>query len=219
MGLHATPTRMRRSKPREIALTQGRNLFAEGHGAQLKELLLSKYNDPIAGIIGCHLLLQAAARHKSESIDAELFDTAVTKLRELVGEDNPDVEALSLKCAKKGLRATRPFTVPPMFSPSWTLVAQASYDRPQLVPFELWERVHASAEFGPLFVWAVDQKTKSAHARQLSDWMGKYAVNIRRRRSAALPPPLPKAAREAGRRMRLPAVATTALWHDREASQ
>ena len=201
-----------------MALSQGRNLFAEGRGPQLQELLLGKYTDPIAGIIGCHLLLRALVAGQSDPAQKEIYDTAVANLRGLVGPDHPDIEALSLKCADAKLRATRPFTVPPMFSHSWQLITEASYERPELVPLELWQRVHAAANIGPFFVWAVDKKTKAAHARQLTHWIGEYAAGGRQRRSASSSRPLPKAAREDGRRMQVPAAATTALWRDHAVS-
>lgn len=75
-------------------------------------------------------------------------DTAVTNLRELVGRDHPDVEALSLRCANAQLRAARPVTMPPTFSHSWQLVTEASYEWPELVPIELWQRVHAAVSIG-----------------------------------------------------------------------
>ncbi|MET0828273.1 MAG: caspase family protein [Microbacterium sp.] len=194
-----------------MALSQSRNLFAEGRGTQLQALLLEKYNDPVAGIIGCHLLLRALVPQPDPALQTS-YDQAVANLRSLVGPDQPDVEALSLKCADESLRATRPFTVPPMFSHSWQLITDASYGRPELVPLELWQRVHATGNVGPFFVWAVDKKTKAAHAAQLSEWIAKYAAPGTARRRPASARALPKAAREDARRMQVPAAATTALW-------
>ena len=199
-----------------LALTQGRNLFAEGRGAQLRDLLLSKYDDPVAGIIGCHLLLRAEAAGLSDPASRDRFDTAVANLRGLVGPDHPDVEALSLACAEESLRATRVFTAPPMFSHSWQLITQTSYRQPDLVPLQLWQRVHAAANIGPFFIWAVDKVTKAAHAQQLSLWIGAYAPRGKRRALTSRPP---QAAREDGRRMQVPAAATAALWTDLAASR
>ena len=200
-----------------MALSQGRNLFAEGRGTQLQSLLLEKYNDPVAGIIGCHLLLRALASQPDPALQAT-YDHAVANLRGLVGPDQPDVEALSLKCADQKLRATRPFTVPPMFSSSWQLVTEASYDRPELVPLDLWQRVHAAGNVGPFFVWAVDKKTKAAHAGQLTEWIGKYTAPDASRGRSPSRRALPKAARDDARRMQVPAAATMALWRERTGS-
>jgi Caspase domain len=158
-----------------LALTQGRNLFAEGRGVQLAELLLAKFADPIAGIIGGHLLLRAMGEAEPDPARIEQFDAAVANLRSLVGPDHPDVEALSLRCTDLGLRTTRQFTAPPMFRHSWQLVTEASYQRPELVPAGLWQRVHASVALGGFFVWAADEQTRTAHAGQLSRWISQYA--------------------------------------------
>jgi len=160
-----------------LALTQGRNLFGEGHGAQLTDLLLGKFTDPIAGIIGGHLLLQAMDTSQPDPGRAKQLDLVVSNLRSLLGPDHPDVEALSLRCTGEALRATRPFTAPPMFRHSWQLITAASYERPELVPTELWQRVHASAALGAFFVWAADERTRAAHAAQLSRWISQYADN------------------------------------------
>ena len=189
-----------------MALTQGRDLFGEGRGAQLQELLLHDYDDPIAGIIGGHLLLRAIA--SSPDVDPARgiqFDAVVTNLRGLVGLEHPDVEALSLRCTGAALRGTRQFTVPPMFIHSWQLITDASYESPELVPIELWQRVHASANVGPFFVWAADGDTRDAHAQQLSRWISEF--------------PLPAAARESARRLSVPAAAATVLWADRSVPQ
>jgi Caspase domain len=158
-----------------LALTQGRNLFGEGHGAQLTDLLLTKFADPIAGIIGGHLLLQAMDMGQPDAARAQQLDSVVANLRSLVGLYHPDVEALSLRCTDKALRTSRPFTAPPMFRHSWQLITEASYERPELIPVELWQRVHASAALGAFFVWAADERTRAAHAAQLSRWISQYA--------------------------------------------
>jgi hypothetical protein len=232
-----------------LALTQGRNLFAEGRGAQLAELLLAKLADPIAGIIGGHLLLRAMEEAQPDLVRTEQFDAAVTNLRSLVGPDHPDVEALSLRCTNAGLRTTRQFTAPPMFRHSWQLVTQASYQRPELVPTELWQRVHASVALGTFFVWAADGETRAAHAAQLSHWMSQYAESggaqaaadsakqsasreraVTRGAEPAAAEPLvaptgapatviPEQARDAAYRLHVPAAAAAELWAEREVSQ
>jgi len=199
-----------------MALGQGRDLFAEGRGTDLQSLLLEKYEDPVAGIIGGHLLLRSLASRPDQDL-ARKLEQVVGNLRGLVGHDHPDVEALSLKCADKSLRRDRPFTDPPMFGHSWQLIAEASYRDRELVPIDLWQRVHATAGTGPLLVWAADKKTKAAHAGQLDEWIGTYDGKAPHRRGArATTRALPKAALQDGLRMQMPAVAATALWKQRE---
>jgi Caspase domain len=170
-----------------IALAQGRNLFAEGRGADLQNLLLRKCDDPIGGIIGCHLLLVAMdANGVVDPARTELFDIAVRNLRRLVGPDHPDVAALSLRASDPELRFPGPFTAPPMFARSWQLMTDASYDRPDLIPAALWDRVHASIALGPFLVWAADEQSRALHAEQLTQWAGRYAAA-----TAATPAPHP----------------------------
>jgi hypothetical protein len=223
-----------------IALAQGRNLFGEGRGADLQDVLLRKCDDPIGGIIGCHLLLLAMdANGVVDAARAELFDTALRNLRRLVGPDHPDVAALSLRATDPGLVFAGPFTAPPMFARSWQLITDASYDRPGLVPAELWDRVHASIALGPFLVWSVDEQSRALHAEQLAQWAKRYAAEP----PAAAPPaaaaapappspaagldlapapaaaapagpapePLPEAAREAARQAHIPAAAAAGL--------
>jgi hypothetical protein len=192
-----------------IALAQGRNLFGEGRGADLQDLLLRRCDDPIGGIIGCHLLLLAMdANGVVDAGRAKLFDTAVRNLRRLVGPDHPDVAALSLRATDPTLAPTGPFTAPPMFARSWQLMTDASYDRPDLVPVELWDRVHATVVLGPFLVWSVDPQTRAFHAEQLTQWAGRFPAGPRSRGTA----PLPEAAREAARQAHIPAAAAAGLW-------
>jgi len=184
-----------------LALIHDRNLFEDGRGGELSTLLLTEYTDPIGGIIGAHLLLNAGAARGGQ------FDSAVKRLRELVGPKHPDVEALSLQCTDVGLRTSRPFTAPPMFRHSWQLITQASYQRAQLVPMKLWERVRASVGLGATFVWATDKPSRAAHDAQLSHWILQYPE-----------PPIPDEVLDAASRMQVPAGAAVRLWAQREAA-
>jgi hypothetical protein len=176
----------------------------------------------------------------TESGRAGVFDQAVTRLRGLLTDEHPDVQALSLRCADPALRATRPFVAPPMFSAGWQLVVAASYDRPGLVPAETWARVHASTRIGPLFVWAADEATRQAHEGQLRAWIDGYGATggsvpsrtdgPARSRAAAVPgsgaaqlpgprrsgqQAVPSALRDAARGLGIPATAATGLWEAR----
>jgi hypothetical protein len=222
-GVRRTPDQDAAVEGARMALTQGRNLFADGRGAQLAELLLAEFADPIAGIIGGHLLLQAMDEAQADPVRTEQFESAVINLRSLVGSDHPDVEALSLRCTNVSLRTTRPFVVPPMFRHSWQLITAASYQRPELVPAELWRRVHASLALGAFFVWATDEPTRTAHADQLSRWISQYAgsgaVSAAAAEGARETTPLPQAAREGAHRLQVPADAATALWREQQNPQ
>jgi hypothetical protein len=188
----------------------------------------------VAGIIGCHLLLRAMATDGS-GFDPQRYDEAVRRLRALVGTDHPDVEALSLRCADPALRTGRHLVHPPMFADGWRLLIEASYNRPELVPPELGRRVQAASRLGPLLVWAADDDTRAAHADLLSEWINQYAVADAGTRESAGPPrsaapsarmpqaasamadaaQVPRAAREAGRRLQVPSTVVGELWEGR----
>jgi hypothetical protein len=138
---------------------------------------------------------------------AELFDTAVRTLGHLVGPDHPDVAALSLRATDPELVPAGPFTAPPMFARGWQLMTDASYDRPDLIPAELWDRVHASIALGPFLVWAVDEQSRALHADQLAQWVKRYSAEPRSRG----PEPMPETARAAARQAHIPAAAAAGL--------
>ncbi|MET1085908.1 MAG: caspase family protein [Arthrobacter sp.] len=206
-----------------IAFAQGRNLLGGARGTKLQKLLLEEFDDPIAGIIGGHLLLigMDAATEPDPALD-EVFTAAVARLRGLVRTWHPDVEALALRCVDPAARPDKPFTAPPMFNRSWQLIVEASYDNPDLVPASLWSRVHANRSIGPYFAWAIDEASRSAHAQQLAQWKAAYgprSTGSRRRPPAAMPGPaggsvrkVPERLREDARRLRIPAVAAEDIW-------
>ncbi|MGY1709851.1 caspase family protein [Geodermatophilus sp. SYSU D00758] len=223
-----------------LALAQGRDLFAEGRGDELRQALLAGYEDPVAGIIGCHLLLRAMAhgRGGGGADPQDTFDRAVRGLGGVRAGEHPDVAALSLRCADRDLRTREPLSAPPVFLDSWRLVVEASYIRPDLVPADLWRRVHASTRIGPFFVWAVDEQRRSAHAHQLQDWVSAcrdaepappvvaravVAEAVRPQSSVAPRMPVhpvaavPTGVQEAARRVGIPATAAADLWGARPA--
>lgn len=158
-----------------IALTQGRNPLRRSNAEKLERLLLETYDDPIATIIGGYLLLHAAAVQELDPHRIARFDEAVTRLREILGFEHPDVEVLSLRCADPWLRHHGPIATPPIFKAGWKLLTDASYEDPGLIPDELWKRIHATTSLGPFLAWAVDDDSKLTHSRQLDQWLTPYA--------------------------------------------
>ena len=138
---------------------------------ELEEILVRNFQNPIAGILGGHLLLQEERRRPNPSSKLNLLDGVVTNLRALVGDDHPDVEALSLHCPAASLRARKPFRQPPLFARSWELIVEASQTQPELLPIELWERVRAVVPVSGYFVWGYDEKSKQARSKQLKSWL------------------------------------------------
>lgn len=222
-----------------LALVHGRDVFSGGQGEELRRVLLEDHPDPIAAVIGCHLLLRSMAAGRWSGVAfVPAFDAAVVRLRGLVGTGHPDVEALSLRCTDPELRTTAPFGAPPSFTASWQLIVEASYEQPDLLPEDVWERLHASTRLGPFLVWAVDEKSRSAHVAQLQEWLAHYESSTPPREAATwsgwsgtsfaapvaagalaagfLPPPremsVPAEVREAARRLGIPATAAAGLW-------
>jgi hypothetical protein len=173
-----------------IALADARKILSD----KMRELLVTRFDDPIAGILGGHLLLIEAESNPDFKLDAGLeeLDEVIVKLRKLAGNAHPDVESLSQCCRRQELRGTAPLSSPPVFVRSWQLAVAASRaDRP-LISFSLWERVRAVTSLAPYFVWAVDRKSRSSHADML---LGQLAD------AARVPEPMAKskiADREAG---------------------
>jgi hypothetical protein len=139
---------------------------------ELETLLLGKFENPMAGILGAHLLLlEEERRPGGPSRRFKMLDEVIGNLRRLVGDSHPDVEALSLRCPTSSLRAAKPFRMPPIFDRSWRLIVEASQTHPELLPDELWNRVHASIPVSGYLLWCSDQKSKEAHQRQLAKWV------------------------------------------------
>jgi hypothetical protein len=117
----------------------------------LTDLLLSKSENPLAGIIGGHLLVMEQKHGFRNRLD--LLNSVIPHLRGLVGDEHPDVEALSLACPDSPLRATRPILGAPLFERSWRMIANASHANAALVSQSLWQQVHAVVAMPPYFRW------------------------------------------------------------------
>ena len=91
---------------------------------ELREMLREKFESPMLGIYGAHLLLM------EDELNRDLFSTVIENLRGLLGT-HPDVEALALYLDPTGSRDT--FEMPPMLSRSWRHVLQASLENGDVV--------------------------------------------------------------------------------------
>ncbi len=110
-----------------LGLIQGRATLRPD---DLRSMLWAKFENPMLGIYGAHLLMQDGER------DMDLLHEVVGNLESLLG-GHPDVAALRLALTRhdgqavpSGLR----FDTPPMLVRGWQLVVEASLDRPDLVP-------------------------------------------------------------------------------------
>lgn len=148
--------------PTDLMIDQARVALADERlvlGGELDDLLVVKFDNPIAGILGGHLLLVEQARKSTARI--ALLDQVVANLRGLVGDGHPDVEALSLRCTAARLRTRAPVAAPPMFQASWQILVEASDKRPELIPGALWKRVHALSPVPPFLAWSSDRLSKA----------------------------------------------------------
>lgn len=144
------------------ALAYERYLLA----GELQELLLRNFSNPIAGIVGAHLFVLQAER--SAIRDLSLLNEVVGKLRDLVGDDHPDVEALSVKCPDSSLRPRVPVKQPPIFRRSWQLLTEATQQQRTLVPASVWKRVHAFTPRPLYLTWVADAEIKQASLEALA---------------------------------------------------
>jgi hypothetical protein len=145
-----------------VALADERPILSR----ELEDLLLLKFRNPLAGILGAHLLLMEQELGRRDR--GGLLNTVVTNLRALVGKTHPDVEALSLACSDPTLRSTEPFAAVPMFERSWRLILNASRDKPALIPSELWQRVFALVSSPPFLVWSPDAAVRKTVGRDIA---------------------------------------------------
>lgn len=133
---------------------------------ELAEILFGKSENPLAGIIGGHLMLLGREQDATRSIDA--LNQVVTNLRVLVGPDHPDVEALSLACPDPALRRKTPVTMAPIYERSWRLLVKESQTNREIVPLSLWRQVHAAIVAPPFLIWSADDAVQKEFREALA---------------------------------------------------
>jgi len=112
---------LRLAESARLALSNRRKILSE----EMRYMLRYKFENPMLSIFSAHLLLLEKER------DMELFRVVVTNLRKMVGHKHPDVEALALKLDEQ---TDFRFETPPMLQRSWSLICEATAERPELVP-------------------------------------------------------------------------------------
>jgi hypothetical protein len=128
-----------------LGLISGRNVLSR----DITEMLWAKWQNPMLGIVGAHLLLL------SPEPDRELLGIVVNNLRYGIwpGFRHPDVEALALRL--EAAASDYAFATPPMLRSSWSLVIDASIAAASLVPegslaFDVATRVWGNS---PWLLW------------------------------------------------------------------
>jgi hypothetical protein len=147
-----------------VALADHRRALTD----ELRTMLIDDFKDPVAGILGAHLLLiEAESSGQPAGAALPALDDLVPRLRTMAGEVQPDIEALSQRCTQPGLRGKQALQYPPLFSRSWKLAVEASAADSGLLPGSMWERVRATVSIPPYFGWAADAHSRAAHERDL----------------------------------------------------
>jgi hypothetical protein len=97
---------------------------------QRRLLLYGKFDNPMLGLVGAHVLLQA------RDVDRRQIETVLDNLGWLLGQDAPDVRALRLRASRRlgDPVDTRPFERPPMLRAGLEAILEAAADTPELVP-------------------------------------------------------------------------------------
>jgi hypothetical protein len=123
---------MRLAERARYCLSRGANMMNAPH---LDEMLRAKFENPMLGILGAHLLLL----DKEPRYD--LIDLVLTNTGGLLGDDFPDVVALKMKFASMtrgdGVRRVSdivPVNFPPLLRRSWDYLLDASATTPDLIP-------------------------------------------------------------------------------------
>lgn len=133
-----------------LGLVNTRQVLSEN---VIDEILKGKFENPMLGIFGAHLLLL------DKQIKLGLLEVVVKNLRRMLGENqHPDVEALALRLGAKN--TTYIFEHPPMLRRSWWQVVEATVDNEKLVPLNSMAAMCADSIWGeePWLQWTAKEQ-------------------------------------------------------------
>ena len=85
-----------------------------------------------------------------------------------MGNQHPDVEALSFCCPDLALRSIMTVAAPPIFERSWRILVRASQETPTVMSPELWGLVHAQIPAPPFLAWTPDSVRKAGFRAALA---------------------------------------------------
>lgn len=122
VGFHPADPEQRLIELARQGLAQGRMVLPE---RIVMHILDAKFEDPMLGIYGAHILLAQNAG----PVD---LGVVVANLRNLLVDPHPDVESLALQLSDRG--SSYRFEVPPMLRRSWALIVNATLRHPGLIP-------------------------------------------------------------------------------------
>ena len=156
--------RIRLAELARYALTQNRRILSDG---LLGELLDEKFDDPMLGLLGAHLLLRDRPK------DHRQFVILTDNLLRLLGPEHPDVRAL-WRCRPPGdKRVPLELQSPPMLRLSWDLALQVSDEHPDSLaegPTSIADRILPDA---PWLMWRTASPNRpSVVELTLKDYLG-----------------------------------------------
>jgi DNA-directed RNA polymerase specialized sigma24 family protein len=125
---------LRLSELARQGLIDGRQVLSD---SAIDAVRHGRFDDPMLGLFTAYQLLlkRGAGERAAEGAGrdaAEAVLDILRHIRNLVGQDHPDAEALSL--VREEEQGRHDFPVPPMLRPSWDLILDATVGWPDLIP-------------------------------------------------------------------------------------
>jgi hypothetical protein len=148
--------------------------------AIIEEILDAKFTNPILGLLGANLLLERYRKYPDDNRIFGSLDQIVTSLRELLGNDIPDVESLAWE--NETVTTDFTFSIPPLLRASWDRILTATVKRPELVPLQsvaarAGERLWGS---GPYLIWCTGNRVAKEAAEESLDFALNRELEARR---------------------------------------
>jgi hypothetical protein len=136
--------------------------------SELETALIDHPDNPLAELIGGHLLILEQQRRPSVKI--EQLQPLSERLSKLRGDLSwTDVDALLIAAFGAKSENVRPIAAPPMFKASWDIISEASLVRPDLIPAALYDRMFATAPLLPFVAWSIDAPSRKAFSKRIKD--------------------------------------------------
>ena len=125
MGFQQDSRDLRLADMARLGLAGGRKVIRQ---SELESLLYGKFENPMLGIYGLHLLLM-----RGRGVDHGLIERVMANMLGILGL-HPDVLALHLRSGAGTPPEDLAFPTPPMLKSSWDLILQGTRRRNALVP-------------------------------------------------------------------------------------
>jgi hypothetical protein len=167
--------RVRLSELACYALTQSRRILSD---EVMDELLNEKFEDPMLGLLGAHLILHDNPKGLSEQPDAlRQFKIVTDNLLRLLGPDHPDLQTLWWRRGDGGSIGDGRLHSLPMLRRSWDLAVEKSFQKADAIALQSAcnAAIAGIRPAAPWLVWrAVTKDSTSAEAGALFDVLGDY---------------------------------------------